>query len=114
MYKIYLISASYSEFTHYKIGWTKRDPFKRLKELKTANSLDLTLEYVFETKWGPKIESSLHRFFSKKRCEGEWFQLDLDEVESFKDVCKKTHDNLEMLSKENTWIQNSSEFSKYL
>ncbi len=113
MYKIYLISSHHSDNIYYKIGWTKRDPIKRLKELKTGNSHELNLLKVFESKWGPRIESNLHRNFKHQRCEGEWFLLSDDDVLNFEDICKKNHDTFEAL-KENSWIQQSKEFSKYL
>lgn len=114
MYKIYLISANHPEATYYKIGWTKRDPIKRLKELKTANSQELQLVQIFESKWGPRIESNLHRYYSEFRCEGEWFKLDTQQVKKFKETCQKQEDMLELLIKENSWVQESKKFSKYL
>ena len=114
MYKVYLISAKYPDNNYYKIGWTRREPIKRLKELKTSNSHELELVDFFETKWGPRIESSLHKHFHKHRCEGEWFLLDDEQVSGFKEICQKNHDIFELLAKENSWFRESKEFSKYL
>lgn len=114
MYNIYLISAQHSDVFYYKIGWTKRDPKKRLKELKTGNSQELELVGVFESKWGPIIESILHKHFNQFRCEGEWFKLDLEQVSQFLELCQKNHNIFELMSKENSWFRESKKFSKYL
>jgi len=114
VYKIYLISAIYPDAAYYKIGWTKRDPKKRLKELKTANSQELNLVSVFESKWGPRIESNLHRHFQSLRCEGEWFRLEPEQVLKFNEICQRNHDIFDLMSKENSWFRERKEFSKYL
>jgi hypothetical protein len=113
MYKIYLISSHHKDEIYYKIGWTKRDPIKRLKELKTGNSQELELLQVFESKWGPKIESSLHRNFKHVRCEGEWFKLSLEDANNFQSLCKMNHDSFEILAESNSWFQESKQFRKY-
>lgn len=114
MYKIYLISAHHTDGPYYKIGWTKRDPNKRLKELKTGNSQELSLIDVFESKWGPRIESNLHRHYHNFRCEGEWFKLETDQVSQFKEICQRNHDIFELMASENSWFQERKEFFKYL
>lgn len=114
MYSIYLISSEYENMKFYKIGWTKRDPNKRLKELKTANSQNLKIEKVFQSKYGPRIEANLHRRFNNKRCNGEWFELSNEDVNKFENICKKENDIFEFLLSENDCIKNSKEFNKYL
>lgn len=114
MYKIYLISTTYPDGTYYKIGRTKRDPIKRLKELKTANSQELNLVSFFESKWGPRIEVNLHRKFKQYKCEGEWFKLPKSEAAKFIECCQHNHDIFTLLEKNNTWFNQSKKFSKYL
>lgn len=114
MYKVYLISTTYPDGSYYKIGRTKRDPIKRLKELKTANSQELNLVSFFESKWGPRIEINLHRIFKSYRCEGEWFKLPNEEVENFINHCQYNHDIFDILEKDNTWFNQSKKFSKYI
>jgi hypothetical protein len=115
VYNLYLISSDYNNKKFYKIGWTKRDPQKRLKELKTANSQDLNIEYILTSKFGPRIEKNLHRKYSNKRCNGEWFELNQKEASEFIDECKKQDHIFQILIDNNTWIQdNSKEFKKYL
>lgn len=113
MYKVYLISSYHQNDVYYKIGWTKRDPAKRLKELRTGNSQKLELVKIFESKWGPRVESSLHKHFKDKRCEGEWFLLSEQDVSQFESICQKNNDIFDTLLKENSWFQQSKEFSKY-
>ena len=115
MYNVYLISSEYSNEKFYKIGWTKRDPNSRLKELRTSNSQNLKIEKVFKTKFGPKIEKNLHRIFNNKRKNGEWFSLNKNDVDEFITECQKQHDIFQLLVENNTWIQEKSkEFQKYI
>lgn len=106
MYTVYLIQSDESS---YKIGITKRDPKKRLKELSTGNSNDLTLISSFESKWGTKIESQLHRKYSYQKKRGEWFELNEEDVRNFKDECMKIHEMMEYMAKENYWFQKENE-----
>ena len=114
MYKVYLVSAQLDGSIYYKIGWTKRSPEKRLNELKTANSHNLEIVSTFETKWGPRVESSLHKQFKHLKCNGEWFRLRPEDVDNFLEYCQKSHELLEYMSTENSWFQSSKEFSKYI
>lgn len=104
--KIYLISAEINNEILYKIGITKRDINKRLKELKTGNAAELNIVDYFESKWATKIEANLHKTFNSKNIKGskEWFNLTNEDLDNFKEKCKMIHDNFELLSKENTWI----------
>lgn len=112
MYKVYLIAAYHDNKTFYKIGWTKRDPEKRLKELRTANSHDLELVDFFESKWGPRIEINLHRKFNHIKKNGEWFELSDIDRDNFKKICQDNHSMFEMMSEQNEFFQ--KKFSKYI
>lgn len=103
MYKVYLISSG-SVNKRYKIGYTKRDVWQRLKEIKTSNSDNVEIINVFESKWGTKIERALHRKYNYKKIENEWFSLTEDEVKSFKKDCQMLHDNLYITETQNTYI----------
>jgi len=102
-YKVYLISSGDVE-KQYKIGYTRRDVEDRVKEFRTGNSNNLEVISVFESKWGTKIESSLHRKYKTKKIDGEWFDLNQEEVNSFKLECKRIHDMFELISNQNTYI----------
>lgn len=102
MNKVYLISSGEGQF---KIGVTKRDVSKRIKELKIGNSNPLDIISVFESKWARKIENTLHKRFKHKLLDGEWFNLSDDEVRDFTKSCRKIHENIELMATTNTWVE---------
>ena len=67
MYKVYLISSTIEGDTCYKIGYTKRNPQNRIKEIKTGNASDLELVDFFESKWEPKLKLNYTDIFVKKK-----------------------------------------------
>ena len=102
MNKVYLISCGEGQF---KIGVTRRDVSKRIKELKTGNSNPFHVISVFESKRARKIENTLHGRFKHKLLDGEWFNLDQEEVNNFTRYCISIHENLEYITKTNTWVE---------
>lgn len=66
----------------YKIGLTTRSIHTRFNSLKTANPSINLFKYYEEVIDLYEKERELHNLFSKKRIDGEWFELD----ES--DLCK--------------------------
>lgn len=112
MHKIYLISSEMDGNKVYKIGYTKRDINERLKEFRTGNSNNLHIESFFASRWAKKIEKSLHRHFQSLKINGEWFKLESSHLADFLRICQITHDNLELLEKYNTWIQDKGGLNK--
>ncbi len=110
MTKIYLICADIDGEKLHKIGFTKRTIEKRLKEFKTGNAADLYLVDSFTSKWGTKIESSLHRIFKTKKVRGEWFNLNEEDVHSFNGYCQTLHDNFEFITEHNTYYLDKPNF----
>lgn len=108
-YNVYLVCAEIGDEKLYKIGYTRRDVEKRVKELKTGNPADFYIIDSFNSKWGTKIESSLHRSFSLKKVNGEWFNLTNEEVKEFKHKCELLHKNFEILS-QTTYYQETGKF----
>ena len=103
---IYLISATLDDGIIYKIGHTRREVRKRLKELKTANPYELEIVKVFITdKYGSNIEKSLHRNFHQSKIDGEWFRLSEDDVDQFESLCEKYYEIFDDLQNENLYIQ---------
>lgn len=102
MYKVYLLECD----NKYKIGHTKKSVEQRIKQLKTGNHNDMKILSTFESKWGTKIESHLHRRFKNKKISGEWFDLDGDDILTFEHMCKEWHDLLEDISNNSTWVIN--------
>ncbi len=65
---------------HFKIGKTSRCVNKRLKELQTGNHLKLE---IYKTVYVPKkdnLEDKLHKELKDKRRNGEWFEMNHDDV----------------------------------
>jgi hypothetical protein len=103
MINVYLICAEFEGRRLYKIGYTRRDVSKRIKELKTGNGSEMYVIDSFKSKWGTKIESQLHRIFKNKKVNGEWFDLTDEDVKSFMDKCKSSHETLELITTQNTY-----------
>lgn len=103
MYNVYLISAEINDEKLYKIGYTKREVYKRLKELKTGNPAYFKIENKFHSKYGTKIESQLHKRYLHKKIEGEWFNLSDKDLLDFELNCSKIEENFKLLEK-NTYM----------
>jgi hypothetical protein len=111
---VYLISSTIEGDICYKIGYTKRNPLQRIKEMKTGNASELELIESFQSKWGTQIEAKLHRTFQDKKISGEWFRLTAYDLIKFREICEQSHNNFELLSKNNTWFQNSKIHKKFV
>lgn len=101
---IYLISSELNNNTLYKIGITKNNVNKRLKQLKTGNPGTLTVIHTFESQYATKIEKHFHKSKAASNVGGEWFNLSEQDISNFIPQCKQIHNNLLLLSKHNTWI----------
>jgi hypothetical protein len=109
MITVYLICAEINGKKLYKIGYTRRDVETRVRELKTGNAADLFIVESFKSKWGTKIESQIHRRFRHKKVNGEWFDLNDDDVQGFIDICKNIDNNLEIVS-QSTYYMDRGDF----
>lgn len=85
----------------YKIGITKKDPEKRLKELQTGNANELILIKTFETKFDFKMEASLHACYRMQRKNSEWFELNEQQINDFEKTCLLYESNFTILKKSN-------------
>lgn len=96
---IYLITDWSSEPHRFKVGITKGDVSKRLKQLQTGSSGELVLLKTYSSENYRKIETILHRGYKSHSTDGgrEWFELPEDRVVNFKKECKKIDDNLKLL-----------------
>ena len=99
MGNIYLLCELGSNPERYKIGITKGDPKKRIKQLQTGCSNEIILLKTFNSKYYTKIESSLHREYKLYASSGgkEWFQLPTELVYQFEDRCNQLEDIFNML-----------------
>jgi hypothetical protein len=110
MFHIYLVCSEIGGQKLHKIGYTRRTIEKRIKEFKTGNASDIYLVDSFQSEWGTKIESQLHRIYKSKKIGGEWFDLSEDDIIDFSNHCQKIHDNLTLISKQNTYFLDKGEF----
>jgi len=101
---IYLIENTIGKETNYKIGYTK-DLMRRLKELETGNPGILNIIKYFETKWGRKLESAMHRFFKTSNTKGEWFDLSHSDINGFINECEKIENNYDFLYETNYFFR---------
>jgi hypothetical protein len=103
MINIYLISSNTNGKKLYKIGKTKRSIPERIKEFKTGNASELLIVDSFVSKWARKIEANFHRALKIKKVSGEWFDLDDEDILTFKSKCLKLHENFEVIESSNTY-----------
>jgi len=97
--KVYLIIDWGSHPIKYKIGITKNDVDKRLKQLQTGSSSELVLLQVYESENYRKIEGTLHRGFKHYSTDGgkEWFELPDEIALNFLKECEQIDNNIKML-----------------
>ena len=107
---IYLICAEINGEKLHKIGYTRRTPEKRIKEFKTGNASEFYIVDSYKSKWGTKIEASLHRIHKQKKIRGEWFLLTDEEVKGFNSQCEQLHENFEVISTQNTYCIDRGKF----
>lgn len=103
MGNVYLINAFGTN--KYKIGVTKNDVDKRLKQLQTGNAEELIISRVFECEHYRKVEGWLHRKHFNKREEGEWFLLEDEDVFSFVNDCETAHNTIKLLIEQNPFYK---------
>lgn len=87
---VYLLK-SYNEYYGdvYKIGITKNEVSQRVAGLKTGNSNDIEVKYVYACKIKPsKLESRLHRRYKHCLVSGEWYELNEEDVSGFHSTCE--------------------------
>ena len=92
---------------HHKIGISKNEPEKRLKQLQTGNPNRIDILKFYESENYKRVEKWLHsRFGSKKTlAENEWFKLSNDDVLNFIEICKKVDETINLLLKENPFYK---------
>jgi hypothetical protein len=91
---------------YYKIGYTKRNVEKRIKELSTSSAytFELVKTYPCSIK-GSTLENLLHKQYFSKKIKGEWFELTIEDIINFEDTCDKICQNVIMLSESNIYFQ---------
>jgi len=105
-YVYLLLKVSKSGEESYKVGVSKNDPLKRVKQLQTGNEAVIHLLKYFETEYYNKLEKMLHfRYISyKTEANNEWFELPAEEVLNFIDSCKDLNETLKYLKEHNPFF----------
>lgn len=97
---VYLILEvnQHGEESH-KIGISKNPPEKRLKQLQTGNSNQISILNHYESKNYKKVEKWLHSRYSTKKtlADNEWFNLTNEDVLGFLGECKKAEEIFDLL-----------------
>jgi len=112
MYNVYIVSSEINNKKLYKIGYTKREVYKRIKEFKTGNASEFEIVDTFASKWETKIERSLQKHFKFNKVKREWFDLNTSQVKDFRNLCERYHNNFELLDRYNTYIIDRGGLSK--
>jgi hypothetical protein len=90
----------------FKIGITKNDPEKRIKQLQTGNSSKLSLLKFYESNNYLKVEQWLHRKYnSKTEADNEFRILTDEEVMSFLEDCKKADETISFMKANNPFYK---------
>lgn len=97
---VYLL-AEFVDNPRFKIGITKGDVSKRIRELSTGNSNEIILINQYQSENYRKIEGMLHRKFFMNRTKGEWFELTNEQVFSFTEEAKKADELISFLKENN-------------
>jgi len=118
-YFIYIFGNSSKSI--YKIGFCNKNKGseKRMAEVQTGCPYKLEIFNQFETKYGSKLEKAIHRGFElKKQCEidgeplnGEWFNLNKNDLDNFNEMCKKMEQNFDFIV-ENSTFEDSTKLIK--
>lgn len=93
---VYLICDPSND--RFKIGVTRDLSSNRIKKLQTGNSTELFIRHIYKTEWPFRLESMLHRHFKNKQVLNEWFELEVNDVVRFKEICKTLENTIKVLS----------------
>jgi len=101
---VYLLLKVATDGTEsYKIGISKNDPAKRVKQLQTGNDCVISLLKSYKSENYNKIEKMLHNKFKVYATEAgnEWFNLPPADVIGFLESCKQTDELVSYLKENN-------------
>ena len=104
---IYLLECEFPDKSLYKIGISNKVE-RRVKQLQTGNPYQIKLLLKFKTPYAFKIEAALHREHKIDNVNGEWFDIDISNVENRINTLHKGFDFL--LKNDNDYFK--KEFDK--
>lgn len=82
----------------YKIGVTRNLKSNRLKKLQTGNPTKLHIVSTYYCDYPFRTEKMLHEYYNSKHELNEWYNLDIEDIVGFKDVCKDITNTIKVLS----------------
>lgn len=88
----------------YKIG-ISLNPEKRISQLQTGNPDQLKLIDKYKSDIAERIEKTIHRQYSYLKKEGEWFDLNIDDIQNFNKNCKRIETNLKLVYNQKLFYQ---------
>ena len=94
MREVYLLKSDYTGY--YKIGVSK-DTTKRLKQLLTGSSENISILHRFKTDIPFKVETALHNFLQAYKVNREWYDLPIEYEFDFIEFCNKTERNIKLV-----------------
>lgn len=105
VYLLFCVNKDGSE--GYKVGVTKNDPLKRIKQLQTGNESKIQLLKQYQSENFKKVEKMMHVKYApyKTEANNEWFSLEANDVISFLNECKKADDTISFLLKNNPFYK---------
>ena len=102
---VYLLCDS-GQDNMFKIGITKKAIEKRIKELQTGNGSEIFLADYHETEYPYYIEKMLHQKFRNNRTNGEWFELDCNNIKTFKEECNRLEELIDQMKNNIFFMKN--------
>jgi len=102
---VYILQEWDNAEKRYKIGVSKNEVEKRIKQLATGNSSEIVLVDKYECENYRKVETMLHRYFASKHKRGEWFELDDSQRFEFISKCEEYDKLIKFLIKENPFYK---------
>lgn len=85
---------------NFKIGKTKNNVEKRIKQLQTGNEIELHAKYIIDDE-NPEIEKYIHEYYYNKKILNEWFKVNDDEILYIIKLVKYANE-IKKLGQENT------------
>ena len=103
---VYLLHKASGDIESYKIGISKNDPAKRVKQLQTGNDSTISLLRQYESENYKKVERMLHKQYYKYVTESgnEWFNLPDEEALKFLESCKKVDELISFMKENNPFF----------
>lgn len=81
----------------YKIGVTRNINSNRIKKLQTGNPSELYIIKTYKCDYPFRLEKMLHFKYSNKRILNEWFDLTIDDITNFENICESLNNQIKLL-----------------